>query len=287
VASTTDRLTPPARTALTIDTQVPISLNESLCRQRFPGLGEYCQQFDRELPVSIALLGDSHAAHFLPGLGAHAKAIGANVVHLGQTGCPPLLGIERVGATGDNACVRVNKAMIDAVAADAALTEVWLSFRGALATTGVELGVSGEHVAFRSIDNGTTNVDAIREGLRRTIALLRSHGKKVGVLLQVPELGFRVDTCTGRPVSLRYRPGREDCSVERAAVMARQSKYRDVIRELQSQLDFSVFDPLPALCDERSCHAVIDGHLLYFDDNHLGVYGSQRATRQFTFRSAE
>ena len=90
VAITTGWLTPPARTALQIDTRVPIALNESSCRERFAGLGEYCQQFDPALPVTTALLGDSHAAHFLPGLGARLQARGEGVVHLGQTGCPPL-----------------------------------------------------------------------------------------------------------------------------------------------------------------------------------------------------
>jgi hypothetical protein len=274
-------LTPPARTALRIDTRVPMALNASVCRGRFPGLGEYCQQFDAELPVRMALLGDSHAAHLLPGLGAVAKTAGVNVVHLGQTGCPPLIGIERLQVIGDNTCVRVNRAMLESVASDAAITDVWLSFRGALATTGREPGESAERVMFRSLERGATNADAIRDGLQKTIAFLQSRGKKVGVFLQVPELGFPVDQCTGRPVSLRYRPARMPCSVDRAAVMARQAQYRALVAAAQSQSGIAVFDPVPALCDDIACHAVADGRMLYFDDNHLGVYGSTQALREF------
>jgi hypothetical protein len=283
-ALTTGWLTPPARTALEIDTRVPMALNESLCRGRFAGLGEYCQQFDAELPVSMALLGDSHAAHLLPGLGAAAKAAGVNVVHLGQTGCPPLIGIERLQVIGDNDCVRVNRAMIEAVASDAAITDVWLSFRGALATTGREPGDSTERIVFRSLERGATNADAIRDGLQQTIALLQSRGKNVGVFLQVPELGFPVDQCTGRPASLRYRPARQPCSVARAAVMARQAQYRELIAAAQAQSGIAVFDPVPALCDESACQAVADGHMLYFDDNHLGVFGSTRMLREFVVK---
>jgi peptidoglycan/LPS O-acetylase OafA/YrhL len=286
VAITTGRLTPPARTALNIDTQVPIALNEPACRERFTGLGEYCQQFDRDLPLGIALLGDSHAAHFLPGLGTAAKAMGVNVVHLGQTGCPPLIGIERIGMSGDNNCVRVNRAVIDAVAADRSITEVWLSFRGALATTGLDIGERSEHVVFRSIDDGSTNADAIGNALKKTIALLQSRGKHVGMFQQVPELGFAVDQCTGRPVSLRYRPARPTCSIDRAAVMARQSTYRELIANVRAETGITVFDPLTTLCDEAACHAVADGHLLYFDDNHLGVYGSVWALRSLAIRSS-
>ena len=285
-AISTGWLTPPARTALTIDTRVPMTLNESLCRRTFAGLGQYCQQFDPAMPVRVALLGDSHAAHLFPGLGEIAKAGGVNVVHLGQTGCPPLLGIERLQVTGDNNCIRVNRAMIDAVASDSAISTVWLSFRGALATTGRELNESGERMLFRSVDSGATNADAVREGLQKTIALLQSRGKKVGVFLQVPELGFPVDQCTGRPVSLRYRPARQPCSIDRAAVMARQAKYRDLIGTMQSQFGIAVYDPLTALCDDVACQAVADGHVLYFDDNHVGVYGSTQAMRNFVLAPA-
>ena len=279
-AMATGWLTPPARTALHIDTAVPISRNDPVCRQHFPGLGEYCQQFDVNLPVTTALLGDSHAAHFLPGLGAAQAAKGANVVHLGQTGCPPLVGITRLNSTGDNTCARVNRAMIDAVAADAAITDVWLSFRGALAVTGQYPGQSASTDLFRS-DSGATNAAAVAEGLRATITLLRSHGKKVGVFLQVPELGFRVDECTGRPVSLAHRPARTPCTVPRAAVMERQSAYRALVASIQQELLITVFDPIPALCDAEACHAVAEGHVLYFDDNHLGTFGSSWALRAF------
>ena len=55
IAMSTGWLTPPARTALRIDPPVPIALNESVCRSRFPGYGEYCQQFDPGLSVTTAL----------------------------------------------------------------------------------------------------------------------------------------------------------------------------------------------------------------------------------------
>ena len=71
----------------------------------------------------------------------------------------------------------------------------------------------------------------------------------------------------------------------RASVMTRQSRYRDIVSALQSELKIAVYDPLMKLCDEATCHAVADGHLLYFDDNHLGVFGSEWAMRGFTPRA--
>ena len=74
---------------------------------------------------------------------------------------------------------------------------------------------------------------------------------------------------------------RAPCAVPRAAVMARQSAYRSLITELQNELGIAVYDPVPALCDDINCQAVAEGHVLYFDDNHLGMFGSSGALRRF------
>jgi hypothetical protein len=68
--------------------------------------------------------------------------------------------------------------------------------------------------------------------------------------------------------------------------MARQAKYRDLIAAMQSQFDIAVYDPLSALCDGAACQAVANGHVLYFDDNHVGVYGSTQALRNFVLAPA-
>jgi hypothetical protein len=70
-------------------------------------------------------------------------------------------------------------------------------------------------------------------------------------------------------------------------VLARQAIYRNIISELLPSLHFAVYDPLTALCDEAECHAIRDGHVVYSDDNHLGVFGSQWAMRQFVLKPGE
>ena len=275
-------LMPPPRTAIAIDAAVPITQHESQCRERYQGLGEYCQQFDPRLPVTTALLGDSHAAHFFPGLGAILQARGQNLVHLGQTGCPPLLGVQRINAAGDNTCVRVNAAVIDAVAADPAIVDVWLSFRGALAVegNGFEDG-SRPATLFRVAVGDAVNGAAIEKGFRETIARLKGSGKRVGIILQIPELGFRVDACTGRPVSLAHRPARASCAVSADVFHQRQARFVELVSRMQREFGIDVFDPSTELCDSTSCRAVADGRMLYHDDNHLGVAGSSWVMRAF------
>ncbi|MEO8677649.1 MAG: acyltransferase family protein [Vicinamibacterales bacterium] len=279
----TGTLAPPARTALQPDAAVPISLNESRCRDRFPGLGEYCQQFlDSDVPITTAILGDSHAAHFFPGLGIRLAAAGENLVHLGQTGCPPLLGIERSDVRGDNACVRVNTAALDAVARDPVMTRVVIAFRGALAVTGEGFGDNERsRERFRLAATGVTNADAIRAGLEQTVAFLLQHRKQVLLVSQVPELGFRVDDCTGRPLSWSRRPQRAPCGVPKDVVLARQAPFRALLSDLAGKFPVTVVDPLPILCDAEWCMAIADGRMLYHDDNHLGVVGSSIVAAAF------
>lgn len=275
-------LTPPARTAIAIDAAVPIALHDTSCRARFPGLGEYCQQFDPQLPVTVALLGDSHAAHFFPGLGERLQARNQGLVHLGQTGCPPLLDLERLGTTGDHRCVRVNAAIIDAVNADAAITDVWLAFRGAVAVEGSEYRAGAPPAPlFRSTRDGADNAAAIEETLPVTIARLASHGKRVGIVLQIPELDFRIDACTGRPLSLAHRPAKSPCAIPLAAVRERQKRFREIVERIRQQYDVRIFDPMTPLCDDDSCTAMVDGRMLYHDDNHLGQFGSSWVMRGF------
>jgi peptidoglycan/LPS O-acetylase OafA/YrhL len=281
VMITTGWLTPPARTALEMDVRVRGDLNASLCRRRFPDLGEYCQQFNPDWPVTTALLGDSHAAHFMPGLGRSLSAKFETLVHLGQTGCPPLVGIERLKAAGDNSCTRVNRAMIDAVLADRAIVNVWLSFRGARAVNGTDVDGVPPTDLFRIAGGTAVNAAAIGEAMRATIQALQAGGKKVGVLLQVPELGFPPDQCTGRPYSVSQAAARNPCAISRSMVMARQSGYRNLVGDMRREFGITVYDPLESMCDEDYCYGVAEGRLLYVDGDHLGVFGSSWALRGF------
>jgi hypothetical protein len=55
---------------------------------------------------------------------------------------------------------------------------------------------------------------------------------------------------------------------------ARQRDYRAAIKQIRLRHpNFQVFDIMPLLCDERYCSRIKD-HVLYSDDDHIGVYGS-------------
>jgi hypothetical protein len=99
----------------------------------------------------------------------------------------------------------------------------------------------------------------------------------------VPELGFKVEEYAGRSVRFEHRI-RTPCAVPRAEVVARQAVYRRIVDEVRrEQPALRVFDPLPVLCDERWCHAIVDNVLMYVDDNHLSRAGSLFFAKRFAF----
>ena len=243
------------------------------CTRLFPTGAEYCQEYAAGGAVTTALLGDSHAEHFLEGVGAGLARKGENVVHLGWSGCPPLLGLQRLGVGARDSCTEANASVLKFVAGSPKLSRVILSFRGARQATG------GYTLAGTTVPAEV----AIRAALERTVDFLLARGKRVELMLQVPELDFNPSQCVGRPFSFEHRL-RTPCAVTRDGVMAQQAAYRAIVAGVQRHApSLAVFDPLPLLCDQLLCYGLRDGVLLYVDDNHLSRAGSLRVAAALPF----
>ena len=103
------------------------------------------------------------------------------------------------------------------------------------------------------------------------------------LLLQVPELGFNVGECIGRPFSFGHRL-RNPCATPKTAVMSRQAVYRQIVETVaKKQPALHVFDPLPYLCDADSCFGILGGKVLYRDDDHLSREGSAFVAAKIPF----
>ena len=73
-------------------------------------------------------------------------------------------------------------------------------------------------------------------------------------------------------------PDPDSCSVPRAEVEAAHAETRALVARVVRDIadpDLRVVDPTDALCDAQRCRAVIDGRLMYLDDNHLSPDGSK------------
>jgi hypothetical protein len=244
------------------------------CRVAFPVGTDYCTEATPGLPVTTVLLGDSHAAHFLAGVGANFARRGEGVVHLGQTGCPPLFGVESYGPGQDDNCRARNEAMLTLVGEQPGIRRIILSFRGA-----------GD-IAGRYRLAGTTldAADTIRQALHGTVRFLLERHKAIWLIEEIPELPFDVGECFVRPFSFE-RTGQRPCSVTRSAVDAQQARYRAIVADTKRDFpELRVFDPVPFLCDARECEAAMGGVVIYADRTHLTTGGSMYFADKFDFQ---
>jgi hypothetical protein len=112
----------------------------------------------------------------------------------------------------------------------------------------------------------------LEAGLRRTINTLTSAGKRVELIIDVPEMAWNPQQCVDRKWKLRPKL---DCAMPRTLIMARQADYRAIIARIAADTPgLKVFDPLPVLCDATQCPMIRDKQLLYRDSHHLTLAGS-------------
>ena len=117
-------------------------------------------------------------------------------------------------------------------------------------------------------------------GLRDTLQKLTSAGKRVVLILDVPELGFDVRECLGRPLSITKRV-KDICAIPRLEHELRTREYRQIMTAAAKDYPGVVlFDTEKLFCDDKWCWARIDGQLLYRDSDHLTREGSNLVARE-------
>ena len=242
-----------------------------------PAIAYLCQSAPAAAP-KIALIGDSHANALYPGL---VQALpGANVLYL-RSCAFPLVGLIESNRPFNGYCpARTSEQQVAYLAGINSLETVIFSFRGPLYLLGKGFGsapAEREHdVVLEAADErqrGLAQAQLFSFGVSGAIDVFERANKRVVVVLDVPELGFDVSDCIfDKP----FHPRLADCRIPRSAVEARQQEYRAAIDGLHLRHpNLVVFDTLPLLCDEQFCYGIKDHHVIYQDNNHVGVYGSK------------
>lgn len=265
---------------------IPSPRNDAACKKVYPVLGSYCLEYPKGHPVTTAIIGDSHANHFVPGVGEALGGKNEAVVHLGEPGCPPLLGLVRKMPGIAEDCTGINRSVVEFLGESEKIHRVILSFRGPLNVTGKGFGEVERHVTVGIsdfYDSSLSQSAAVESSLARTIEYLQNRGKEVWLIIQVPELGFHIDECTVRPLSITHQK-KTPCAVPVQQVVARQAEYRGIVNRMQRRFPgLRIFDPFPYLCDDKLCHGIINGNVLYVDGDHLSQAGSLLFADKFGF----
>jgi len=121
------------------------------------------------------------------------------------------------------------------------------------------------------------------DGLSETIGTLLWAGKRVVLMIDIPELDFSPARCHQRPLQgLLAPPEALRCTLPQAAYLERNQAFREMVAVLQKRYPaLLVYDPRNVFCDGIACAAVNDGQPLYRDQDHLSVSGSDFASAAF------
>jgi SGNH domain (fused to AT3 domains) len=122
--------------------------------------------------------------------------------------------------------------------------------------------------------------EAIADGLRSMLQGLIAKRIKVPLVAPMPEQRFRVPACLARR-SIEF------CSVARSVAEDHRTLALEAVRKATDGLTgVDLWDPLPALCDEKICLAERAGVVMFRDGDHLTYAGSRWLGFRFEQSSA-
>lgn len=222
----------------------------------------------------LLLVGDSHSNHLVPGLVPEARAHGFGVSHVGWAGC---LGVPlAVRLWGSAELFKDCQATIASSSArfldDPRVKIVLFAARAGMYSVGTDRSDAVAEGGFVKMPTDARS-RVLYDGYSATMRRLEASGRRIALMLDVPELDFEPHYCVARLASATFMGNL--CAIARHTVDERQAAYRDVISRLQREHpQLAVFDPVPLFCDTAWCYARRNGRMMYRDPNHLSPDGS-------------
>jgi peptidoglycan/LPS O-acetylase OafA/YrhL len=204
----------------------------------------------------VALVGDSHARHLFHGF-VHSKNGKFNkVIYIGASACQPTLGTEH-----REGCDQVLLTAIDLIKNTPSIEYVVLS--------------AWSHYVKFADDNLTKKIS---EGYAKTINQIINLNKKVVFVIDTPWLSSTAEACTPEPLQLRslFKKIPSYCNGATQNDLVPIENYDKFIELMRLEHpDVVFYNPYKNFCTGGVCKVFYKSMLLYADDHHLSIYGSQ------------
>jgi hypothetical protein len=224
--------------------QAAITPNVACTRAAFEGA---CMFGAPRHAPNVALLGDSHAAHWRAALEVVAKQRGWRVIEFARPHCPFSLSDPAPPEAGARDCVAYNRSVIAWLAEHPDVSTVFVSnnSRLSMAQKGLEYKVHGHLGA---------------------IAALPGSVARTYVLRDVPTDRVTTHDCIRKAMRARKAPG-EACAIPRRRALVWDGTV--IAAERMAYKGARVIDLTPFFCSKRSCYPVVGGVLVHKDQDHL------------------
>lgn len=233
---------------------------------------------DRAAP-GTAVWGDSHAQALVQSLDAGFAGEGRAFRLFGHNGCAPIPGVDNDIAGGILPCDNYAERVLRIIERDPAIADVVLSSRwsayikGSYGPMELENGVG---IAIRPVAGLPDAPVAIAylARLERTVARLLAAGKRVVIVLPVPEMGYDVPQVVAMLKVRGDDPDRLELS--RSIYRDRNREVIASMRKLARDPRVTLIDPTRGICDARSCRMMIGDVPAFDDDDHLSRAAADR-----------
>jgi len=227
---------------------------------------ELCVRGAEGQSPTFILVGDSHAGAMAPALFKAAEHVGHAGFQFTQPGYNPSIGYVK---WGEPEKFRVlNRRLVAFLTAHEEVRQVFVVVYWFQAVEGNRyISSDGDLVSGK---------EAVSAGLK---TLVSAFPDRQFVLFQAPphspEYGYDIEA------RRRLFNATIEQSVSRADYLSMRKGYQAILDMLAKSPNVSLIDPIDVYCGSRDCPGILNGEILYRDDNHLSVTGAYRITPLF------
>jgi hypothetical protein len=226
--------------------QALVTPNVACTRTAIAGPAEACAYGSKQPVATVALLGDSHAAHWRAGLEVVAKAKRWRVLELARPHCPFSFAKPDPSQAGADDCVAYNQSVLAWLYTTPSVQTVFISnnARLAMAKKGRDYRVRGDTEAF---------------------AWLPASVQRIFVLRDTPTSLVSTPDCIRDALRRKLAPGTR-CAVPRSRALVTDPS---VVAAERFPDRARVIDLSPFFCSTKECFPVVGGVLVHKDQDHL------------------
>ncbi|MFZ3143359.1 acyltransferase family protein [Psychrobacter glacincola] len=232
-------------------------------------------------PVKAIVIGDSHAFSLNVALGNKASLYNGSVISFAISACPTIKEVYVYRDGGkylDYNCGNLVSNVIDIAKENYPSIPIVVVNRLSLYLYGknedVDLPTSPPDLFVDKlfVERSDEYITNLTEHMVNTICEF-SENNPVYLMRPIPELIDDVPLLMFRTLALDGKP--KKIKVPLISYQERQRSAYKMQDEAVSRCGAKILDPIPYLCDKDYCYGDKNGTPLYFDDDHLGNYGSE------------
>ena len=112
-----------------------------------------------------------------------------------------------------------------------------------------------------------------------TVKWLVEQDLQVVLMMDTPDFGFGPDRC------IYSDDAASNCHISAERHKGAQSQYGDIFQKIAKHPDVELIDVSDVVCDDGKCRMISDNTLLYRDNDHLNLIGSDLAGRSLVSKS--